>query len=98
NADESLFPNQFVNARLLVKTLHDVTIVPASAIQHNGNATFVYEIRDGHAKVQNVKVGVSEADRTQVEGVTDGAQLADSSFEKLHDGSAVAIAERGSGS
>ena len=42
NKDQALFPNAFVNARLLVNTLHNVTLIPTSAIQHNGQLSFVY--------------------------------------------------------
>jgi multidrug efflux system membrane fusion protein len=46
NAKGLLFPNQFVNTRLLVKTLEDQTLVPSSAIQHNGSTDFVYVIQN----------------------------------------------------
>ena len=61
NKDGSLFPNQFVNIRLLVKTLRDATLVPTSAIQHNGQVAFVYVIQDGTAQIKNVKTGVTDA-------------------------------------
>jgi len=47
NADSALFPNQFVNTRLLVSTLTNQIMVPASAIQHNGDVAFVYLIKPG---------------------------------------------------
>lgn len=47
NRDESLFPNQFVNTRLLVTTMKDQIIVPSSAVQHNGDQAFVYLIQPG---------------------------------------------------
>ena len=49
NKDASLFPNEFVNARLLVNTLQGATMIPTSAIQHNGQASFVYVIEDNTA-------------------------------------------------
>ncbi len=52
-----LFPNQFVNTRLLVKTLENQVIIPSSAIQHNGNQEFVYVIQDNKAAMRTVKVG-----------------------------------------
>jgi multidrug efflux system membrane fusion protein len=45
NRDSQLFPNEFVNTRLLVKTLDNQTLVPSSAIQHNGATDFVYLIQ-----------------------------------------------------
>src|SRR5580704_10087946 len=61
NTNDALFPNQFVNTRLLVNTLHDVTLIPNSAIQQNGRASFVFVIQDNVAHMRTVKPGVSEA-------------------------------------
>ncbi len=47
NNNYALFPNQFVNTRLLVRTLHNMTLIPTSAIQHNGEIAFVYVIQNG---------------------------------------------------
>jgi membrane fusion protein, multidrug efflux system len=92
NDDFALFPNQFVNARLLVKTLHDVTVVPSSAIQQNGQTSFVYVIENDLAHLRNIKPGVSDNGLTQVDGINQGDVLADSSFDKLQDNSKVTIA------
>jgi multidrug efflux system membrane fusion protein len=94
NKDEALFPNQFVNTRLRVKTLKDVTTVPSSAIQHRGDARFVYVIGEGRVKVQDVTEGVANGDTTQVDGIAPGTPVANSSFEKLQDGSEVVIAQQ----
>ena len=93
NRDNSLFPNQFVNTRLLVTTEHGVTLIPASTIQHNGQTSFVYVIANGAAKVQNINPGISDHGVTAVEGINPGDQLATSSFEKLQDGSKVTISQ-----
>ncbi len=90
NADEALFPNQFVNTRLLVKTIRGATTVPTSAVQHDGSEAFVYVIETGHARMQRVKAGVAEGESSQVEGISPGTVLANSSFEKLENGVAVA--------
>ncbi len=91
NKDDALFPNQFVNTRLLVNTLQGVTTVPSSAIQQNGNASYVYLIQGGVAHIRNVKAGVTDGNVTQVEGINPGDMVADSSFEKLQDNSPVTI-------
>jgi len=91
NAEEALFPNQFVNTRLLVNSLRGVTLVPTSAIQRNGPTSFVYVIENGTARLRNVKTGVSEGGMTQVEGVSPGEVVADSSFERLQDQVKVAL-------
>jgi multidrug efflux system membrane fusion protein len=92
NDDFALFPNQFVNARLLVKTLQDVTLVPSSTIQQNGQTSFVYVIEDNVAHLKNIKPGVSDNGLTQVDGINPGDVLADSSFDKLQDNSKIAVA------
>ena len=91
NRDGALFPNQFVNTRLLVKTLEDQTLVPSSSIQHNGSQDFVYVIgEDKKAQMRTVKVGNSDKGETAVvQGLKAGEVVADSSFEKLVNGSQI---------
>jgi len=93
NKNGVLYPNEFVNTRLLVKTLHDQVLLPSSAIQHNGSEAFVYVIQDSKAVMHDVKVGVSNEGMTAVEGVNAGEVVADSSFEKLQNGSQVTISK-----
>jgi membrane fusion protein, multidrug efflux system len=90
NRDEALFPNQFVNTRLLVRTIADATTLPTSALQHDGKDTFVYVIQDARAHLQHVATGVIDGDTAQVEGIAAGTLVANSSFEKLSEGAAVA--------
>ena len=92
NKDTALFPNQFVNVRLLVTTLHDATLIPGSAIQHNGQTAFVYVLQDNIAHMHTIKPGVTDGGTTQVTGVSPGDVLANSSFDKLQDNSKVVIA------
>jgi multidrug efflux system membrane fusion protein len=94
NADDALFPNQFVNTRLLVKTLKGVTLIPTNAIQHNGQATFVYTIEEGTAHMQTVKTGIVDAGMTAVEGIRPGTAVATSSFEKLRDNVPVMVGKK----
>lgn len=91
NADGSLYPNQFVNARLLVNTLHHVTLVPTSTIQHNGPRAFVFVIDGGVAHMRDVQEGVTDGDTTSVTGINPGDTLAFTGFEKLQEGSKVSI-------
>jgi membrane fusion protein, multidrug efflux system len=92
NKDSALFPNQFVNTRLLVNTLQGVTLVPSSTVQQNGPASFVYVIQDNVAHLRNVKPGVSDAGQTAVEGLNPGEVVADSGFDKLQDNAHVSVA------
>jgi membrane fusion protein, multidrug efflux system len=91
NRKNELFPNQFVNTRLLVNTLKNVMLVPTSTIQHNGTTSFVYVIQSNVAHVQNVKPGVEDSGMTQVEGVKAGDVLANSSFERLQNNAQVKV-------
>jgi multidrug efflux system membrane fusion protein len=92
NDDFALFPNQFVNTRLLVQTLEGVTLIPSATIQQNGQTSFVYVIQDNVAHLHNIKVGVTDNGLTQVEGINPGDVVANSSFDKLQDNSKVTIA------
>jgi membrane fusion protein, multidrug efflux system len=91
NKDDALFPNQFVNTRLLVTTLQGVTLVPASAIQQNGQASFVYVIQGNAAHLHSVTPGVTDGGLTQVDGINPGDVVATSSFDKLQDNTAVTV-------
>ena len=92
NEDLRLFPNQFVNTRLLVKTLEGVTLLPSATIQQNGQTSFVYLIENGVVHLRNVKPGVIDSGMTQVEGINPGDVVANSSFDKLQDNDKVNLA------
>jgi len=94
NKNDALFPNQFVNTRLLVNTLQGVTLIPASAIQQNGQASFVYVIQNNIAHMRSIKPGVTDGGVTQVEGVNPGDVVANSSFDKLQDNAAVVVSTK----
>ncbi len=83
-----------MNARLLVNTLEGATIVPSSAIQHNGTASFVYVIQDNTALQRSVKPGVSEGNNTEVTGINPGDVVADSSFDRLQDKSKIVVSKQ----
>lgn len=91
NKDEVLFPNQFVNARLLVETQHDVTLVPSPGIQRNAQGAYVYSIKNQKAAIQTVKVGTTDGNTTAIEGIQPGDVIAVNGFDKLQDGIAVTI-------
>jgi multidrug efflux system membrane fusion protein len=92
NEDLALFPNQFVNVRLLVETRKDKVLIPSATVQQNGQTSFVYVIEDEVAHMREVKPGVTENGLTEVEGIAAGDVLANSSFEKLQDKDKVALA------
>jgi len=96
NKNSALYPNQFVNTRLLVTTQHGVTLIPTAAVQHNGQVSFVYVIDPAKkvASVVNVKTGVSDAGTIAVQGLNPGVQVATSSFEKLQPGSQIFVTKQ----
>ena len=91
NKNNALFPNLFVNAKLLVKMLNGMTLIPTSTIQQNGDVSFVYLIQNGTAYQRNIKPGVADSGMTAVTGINPGDVVANSSFEKLQDKSKVTI-------
>jgi multidrug efflux system membrane fusion protein len=93
NNDDSLFPNEFVNARLLVNTLQGATLIPSSTIQHNGTQAFVYVIQNNVAHMQKVNEGVMQGQTSQVTGINPGDVVADSSFDRLQDKSKVVVSK-----
>jgi multidrug efflux system membrane fusion protein len=94
NKDLSLFPNQFVNIKLLVTTLQGATLIPSSAIQHNGQTAFVYVLQDDTAHMRTVQTGVTDEGTTQVTGISPGDLLANSSFDKLQDNSKIVVSKQ----
>jgi multidrug efflux system membrane fusion protein len=102
NADLMLFPNQFVNIKLIVDTLQNVTLIPTAAIQRNPTGAFVYVVTNETVNVTNKEVvvatnetvvamrtitpGVTDADISSVAGVNPGEVIATDNFNKLGDG------------
>jgi multidrug efflux system membrane fusion protein len=89
NATLSLYPNQFVNTRLLVDTIRNATLTPSAAIQHNGVNAFVYRIVNNSAKPQAVRELATEGEVTAVEGLQPGDFVAVTGFDKLEDGTKI---------
>jgi multidrug efflux system membrane fusion protein len=92
NLKNELFPNQFVNARLYVKTLTKVDLVPAAAIQRNVDAAFVYVVQsDGTVKSTDVKIVATEGEVSAVTGVELGDTVVIDGFDRLQSGVKVAV-------
>jgi multidrug efflux system membrane fusion protein len=90
NTHNELFPNQFINARLLVKTLSQVNLVPQAAIQRNNEVAFVYvEQPDNTVQSRNVEILATEGETSAVTGVSPGDQLVTDGFDKLQNGSKI---------
>src|SRR5216684_2402709 len=93
NEDDSLFPNQFVNIRLLIDTLHDATVVPTSAIQRGAPGTFVYLVNaDNTVAVRPVTLGPASAERVAIQtGLAPGDRVVVDGADKLRSGARVVV-------
>jgi len=92
NKDAALFPNQFVNARLLVQMLKGVTVVPTVSIQHNGTNDFVYIVKpDNTVAVQQVTALTNDDQNTAIKGLDPGQKIATTGFDRLENGAHVAV-------
>jgi multidrug efflux system membrane fusion protein len=92
NSDNALFPSQFVNVKLLVDTLHDVTLIPTPAIQRNAQGAFVYVIKsDQTASMRTITLGTTDGSVTAVQGLEPQEVVAVNGFDKLLDGAKVTI-------
>ncbi len=96
NKDGALFPNQFVNARLLVETLPGAIAVPTSAIQRGAPGTFVYVIKDDSTvTVRAVKTGAVDGDLTAItNGLAPGERVVADGADKLREGARVEAIDR----
>lgn len=95
NADELLFPNQFVNVRLRVETRRDATLIPAAAVQFGSSGTFVYVVdAEKKVKVRPVTVAASDGERSLIgEGLAVGERMVLEGTDRLRDGSQVEVVE-----
>ena len=92
NDDESLFPNQFVNVRLLVDTHKGVTLLPNSAIQQNDSGAFVYLLQPNQSvALKTITVGATDGNVSEVQGLQPGAVVAADNFNRLSDGAKVSV-------
>jgi len=101
NNDDSLFPNQFVNARLLVNTLEDVVLLPNAVIQRNTDSAFVYLIKPDQTgtnqivAMQTINVKTTDGNVSAVDGIEPGMVVAADNFNKLADGAKVTVRPAG---
>ena len=91
NENDTLFPNQFVNARLLLQEKTGVTLLPTSAIQLNSNMTYVWLAKpDSTVSVRQIGIGTNEGDETEVtSGLNPGDTVVETGVNKLQEGAKV---------
>ena len=95
NGDDALFPNQFVNTRLLVDTKHHVVLLPNTVIQRNTQGGYVYLVKpDETVAVQAITVGVTDGNESEVEGLNPGDAVAADNFSRLTDGAKIVDEEQ----
>lgn len=91
NADEALFPNQFVNVRLLADTVKDATTVPVAAIQRGQPGTFVYLVKaDDTVTIRVIEVGATDGEKVAIlKGLELGDQVVIDGVDRLRDGAKI---------
>jgi multidrug efflux system membrane fusion protein len=95
NDDSSLFPNQFVNARMLLDVMRETILIPAAAVQRGTQGTFVYVVKDDRSvTVRTVKLGPTQAETAAIEsGLSSGEIVVVDGTDKLREGAKVEIGE-----
>ncbi len=91
NADESMFPNQFVNIKLLVDTVKDATVVPVAAVQRGQPGIYVYKVKaDDTVTIQVIETGVTDGTKIAVtKGLAIGDQVVIDGVDRLRDGAKI---------
>jgi len=94
NADEALFPNEFVNVHLLVNTLQNATLVPSQAVQSGAPGSYVYVVKpDSTVSVQTVTTGPTDGTNTVItKGISPGDVVVTDGVDRLSDGAKVSVA------
>jgi len=98
NTDDALFPNQFVNARLLLDKVCNVVTVPLAAVQNAAEGKMVYVVEDGNkVHMRKIQTGVADAERVAVTaGLKADERVVVDGANRLQDGATVSIAPAGS--
>ena len=94
NADDALFPNQFVNVRLALRELPGAVTIPTDAVQHGSRGSYVYVIADNKARVRDLVLGPASGGRTVVlKGLAAGEPVVLEGLDRLEDGRAVNVVQ-----
>jgi len=95
NRDNSLFPNQFVNARLLIDTKRNTVLIPAGAVQRGPQGAFVFIVKPNDTvEMRNVVVGPIEKDTASIDqGLTAGDLVVTEGIDKLQHGTRVTVGQ-----
>ncbi|MDN4626231.1 MdtA/MuxA family multidrug efflux RND transporter periplasmic adaptor subunit [Erwinia sp. PsM31] len=93
NQDDRLFPNQFVNARLQVNTLHDAIVIPVAALQMGNEGHFVWVVNsDGKVSKKTITVSVQDSEKAIVDaGLDEGEKVVTDGIDRLTEGATVEV-------
>ncbi|MBW2939952.1 efflux RND transporter periplasmic adaptor subunit [Zhongshania aquimaris] len=92
NLDNSLFPNQFVNVRLRLNSIADALTIPADAVQHGSQGSYVYVVEDSKAYIRQITTGIVDSDRVAViDGLQAGDRVVIEGLDRLRDGRDVTV-------
>jgi len=96
NDDGALFPNQFVNIKLLLETRSDATLIASAAVQRGAQGTFVYVVKDDQTvTIRPVKLGPADGERIAIDsGIAPGELVVVDGADKLREGSKVDLTSR----
>jgi multidrug efflux system membrane fusion protein len=92
NRDLSLWPNQFINVRLMLTVRKNAIVIPLAAVQRGTQGTYVYTIKNGHANLQPVKVDMTQGNISLIaSGVAEGDQVVVDGQDRLQSGATVEV-------
>jgi membrane fusion protein, multidrug efflux system len=97
NHDERLFPNQFVNIRLRVRTIADATVIPSAAVQRASFGTFVYVVKpDSSVTIRRIELGPAQGEKVAItKGLTPGEQVVLEGVDDLKEGAKIEVIPEG---
>jgi membrane fusion protein, multidrug efflux system len=98
NQEQTLFPNQFVNVRMLAQTLHDQVLIPLAAVQRSSLGTFAYVVKpDKTVELRKIQEGLTEGETVSVQsGLAAGETVVTSGVDRLQQGSLVTVQSQAS--
>ena len=97
NSDGRLFPNQFVNVRMVVDTIRATVVVPTAALQRDNQGTIVYTVKeDSTVAVRRVKAGPTDGEVMSIEsGLQAGERVIVDGVDRIREGAKVEVVEPG---
>jgi len=97
NPEAKLFPNQFVNVRMVVDVIRDTIVIPTAGLQRDNNGTIVYSVKeDGTVAVRRVKAGPADGEVMSIEsGLQEGERVIVDGVDRIREGAKVEVVQPG---